>query len=315
MKATETRNTPLPSLPLTPIMPQEKTIERGQIFMALFALYIIWGSTYLAMRFAMSSVPPLLMTGSRFLVAGLILYTVLRVRRHERPTWRQWLGGAIVGGLLVMGGNGGVTIAEGQAVASGLAAVAVAAMPLWAALFFGFLGRWPARLEWVGLGVGFVGVILLNLQNNLWGGNWIGALALLLSPMTWALGSALASRIKQAPGLMASATQMLAGGAMMLILSPLVGEKWFEQVPSIQSVGAWIYLILIGSIVAYTAYNFLLKRTRPTLATSYAYVNPVVAVGLGILFANEQVSWQGVTAMFIILAGVGLLSLGKLKRG
>lgn len=286
-------------------------LDRVGIVVALLALYIIWGSTYLGMRIALVDFPPFIMAGIRFLVAGTFLYTFLRARGTPAPTRAQWIGAAIVGTLLLGGGNGGVAFAE-QWVASGLAAVGIAAVPLWTALLFGLMGRWPTRMEWLGLGLGFIGVILLNLENGVWA-NPIGAIVLLLAPMCWALGTALSTRVSLPAGFMASASQMLVGGSVLLIAGLLLGER-MKGLPSIQGLEVMAFLIVCGSLVAFSAYGYLLRRVRPALATSYAYVNPLVAVGLGVGFAGEHITLLGVLAMFIILTGVALVSLGKTKK-
>ena len=292
------------------ILPKPKG-NRWGVLLSLFMLYIVWGSTYLGMRFALESFPPFLMAGIRFIIAGTILYTFLRVRGVAAPTRPQILGSTIIGILLLAGGNGGVSFAE-QWVSSGLAAVGIAAVPLWAALFIGLMGRWPKRIEWVGLGLGFMGVIFLNLENGVWA-NPIGAIALLLAPICWALGSALSSRVSLPPGLMASATQMLIGGTFLLVLGLLLGER-IHSVPTANAVWAMLFLIFFGSLVAFSAYGYLLRNVRPALATSYAYVNPAVAVGLGVLFAGEHITLMGVLAMVVILVGVGLVSLGRDRK-
>ena len=275
---------------------------------ALFALYIIWGSTYLGMRIALESFPPYIMAAIRFLIAGALLYVVMRIRGVANPTRRQWLGAAVVGTLLLAGGNAGVAFAE-QWVASGVAAVAVAAIPLWAAFMIGLTGRWPSRIEWVGLGLGFVGVILLNLGNNVWT-TPLGAIALLLGPICWAGGSVLSTRVSLPPGLMSSAVEMLVGGVVTLVIALLSGEH-MTHMPTRNALLAMGFLVIFGSLIAFSAYGYLLRRVRPTLATSYAYVNPVVAVGLGALFAGEHITIVGVLAMLVILTGVALVSLGK----
>lgn len=285
-------------------------LERLGILLALFALYIIWGSTYLGMRIALTDFPPFLMAGLRFIIAGVLLYTVLRVRGAARPTRAQWTGATVVGILLLAGGNGGVAFAE-QWVASGLAAVAIAVVPLWTALLFGLMGRWPTRLEWCGLALGFVGVILLNLEHNVWA-NPLGAIVLLLAPMCWALGTALSSRVALPGGLMSSAAQMIIGGVVLLGAGLLLGERMHGW-PTPPSLWAMLFLVLFGSLVAFSAYGYLLRRVRPALATSYAYVNPMVAVALGVGFAGEHISMLGVLAMFVILTSVALVSLGRKK--
>ncbi len=285
--------------------------NRWGILLSLFALYVIWGSTYLGMRFALASFPPFLMAGIRFVIAGILLYTFLRLRGAATPTRPQIIGSAIIGILLLGGGNGGVSFAE-QWVSSGLAAVGIAAVPLWAALFIGLMGRWPKRIEWVGLSLGFIGVLFLNFENGVWA-NPIGAIALLLAPICWALGSALSSRVSLPPGLMASATQMIIAGFFLLVLGLILGER-IHSVPTASALGSMAFLILFGSLIAFSAYGYLLRNVRPALATSYAYVNPAVAVALGVLFAGERITLIGVLAMVVILVGVGLVSLGRDRK-
>jgi drug/metabolite transporter (DMT)-like permease len=283
--------------------------SRWGILFSLFALYIIWGSTYLGMRIALTGFAPFWMAAIRFLIAGIILYVVLRLRGTPHPTRAQWIGAGIVGILLLAGGNAGVAFAE-QWVASGLAALGLAAIPLWTALFAGLWGRWPNRLEWFGLGIGFIGVILLNVGNNIWASP-AGAIALLLAPICWALGSAWSQHIKLPTGLMSSASQMLVGGAALVVIS--LGVREPLPTPTVSSLLAIGFLIVFGSLIAFSAYGYLLRNVRPALATSYAYVNPMVAVGLGVLLDGEHITPLGLFAMFAIIAGVCLLSFAREK--
>lgn len=282
--------------------------NRLLILLSLLSLYLIWGGTYLAMRIGLEGFPPFILSGIRFLVAGSILYTFLRVRGSPTPSRSQWIGATLVGALLLVGGNGGVIFAE-QWVASGLAALAIAAVPLWAALFSGLFGRWPTRLEWLGLVLGFIGVVLLNLENGL-SAKILGAVALFIAPISWAFGSIWSQHLTLPKGLMASAAQMLAGGFLLILLSLAVGER-MTAVPGVRPMLALAFLVIFGSLIAFSAYGYLLSHVRPALATSYAYVNPVVAVGLGVGLAGENISLLGLLAMLTILSGVGLLSLGK----
>jgi drug/metabolite transporter (DMT)-like permease len=290
---------------------QAKVTASGNPFLtvlSLFSLYLIWGGTYLGMRIGLEGFPPFLMASVRFLTAGILLYAVLRLRGQAAPTRAQWIGSAIVGTLLLVGGNGGVAFAE-QWVASGLAAVGLAAIPLWTALFSGLWGRWPTRIECLGLGIGFVGVILLNVGNGMWT-NPLGAIALLIAAISWALGSAWSRHISLPPGLMSSAAQMLVGGGVLLVLS--LGLR--ERAPNLavgQSLWAIAFLIIFGSLIAFSAYGYLLRHVRPALATSYAYVNPMVAVGLGVLLAGERLTLLELVAIAVTLTGVGLVTLGK----
>jgi drug/metabolite transporter (DMT)-like permease len=285
--------------------------NRLGIVLALLAVYLIWGSTYLGIRIALEGFPPFLMGGVRFLIAGGGLYLFLRLRGAPGPTRRQWIGSALVGCLLLVGGNGGVIVAE-QWVASGLAAVWVSTMPVWAALFAGLFGRWPGRLEWLGLTLGVAGVALLYMESD-FQASPLGAIALTIATVSWAFGSVWSSRLSLPSGLMASAAQMLAGGLVLFLLSLGAGEK-MTQMPGERPILALLYLIIFGSIIAFSAYLYLLKHVRPTVATSYAYVNPVVAVGLGVWLAGEQITAVGLAGMAIILLAVGLVALAKEKR-
>jgi drug/metabolite transporter (DMT)-like permease len=282
--------------------------SRLMIILSLLALYLLWGGTYLGMRYALQGFPPFIMAAVRQLSAGVILYLFLRVRGNPRPTRAQWLAAALVGGLLLVGGNGIVSFAE-QWVSSGLAALALGAVPLWAALFSGLFGRWPTRVEWFGLVLGFSGIILLNLENGLHG-NPIGAIALLIAPMSWAFGSILSQRLPMPKGIMSSAAQMLTGGCMLFIVGLGSGER-MTSFPAPQPLLAMAFLVIGGSLIAFSAYGYLLRRVRPALATSYAYVNPVVAVGLGAALAGEQITLVEVLAMLTILSGVVLVSMGR----
>ena len=209
---------------------------------------------------------------------------------------------------MLVGGNGSVTVAE-QWVPSGLAALMVATVPLWAALFAGLWGQWPTRLEWLGLALGFGGVALLNLEGEV-RASPVGALLLLLAPFLWALGSIWSRYLPLPPGGMAAAAQMLAGGGLLLLLSWGAGER-LEGVPPPRALGAFAYLVVFGSLVAFSAYAYVLRTLRPALATSYAYVNPLVAVLLGVFVGGEALGAAGFAAMTVILAAVALVAWGR----
>ena len=281
--------------------------HKATVAAALFALYVIWGSTFLAIRFALDGFPPLLMAGLRFSLAGLILYMALRLRGVARPSLQE-VRGALPVGVLLCCSNGLVVIAE-QWVTSGVTAVALASTPLWAALVAGLFGRWPHGRDWLGLLVGFCGVLLLQLGADL-RTSPAGAALLLSASASWAFGSILSQRVTLPKGLMAPATEMICGGAALLLFALLRGER-FAAMPSPRALFAFGYLVLAGSIVAYSAYNYLLAKTRPAVATSYAYVNPVVAVGLGALLAGEKVAPAALGALALILAGVGIVMAQK----
>jgi drug/metabolite transporter (DMT)-like permease len=279
--------------------------------LALLAVYLIWGSTYLAIRVAVAAFPPFYMAGTRLLVAGALLLVLVRLRGGPLPTREEWRSSLVVGGLLLVGGNGGVVFAE-QTVASGLTALAVATVALWTALFAGIWGQWPGRLEWVGLGLGFAGIVVLNLGGNL-RASPAGAVALLVGTMSWAAGSVWSRRLRLPAGLMAPAAEMLAGGALLMLLGWSTGEELPRRFP-LSAVAAVAYLVVFGSLVGFSAYMYLLAHVRPTIATSYAYVNPVIAVALGVLFAGEEVGLNEWIAMPVVLAGVGLVILARGRR-
>ncbi|HLA42659.1 MAG TPA: drug/metabolite exporter YedA, partial [Aggregatilineales bacterium] len=260
-----------------------------KILAALLAIYLIWGSTYLAITYAIESMPPFMMASLRFLIAGTLLFTFLVLRGEAIPTRRQWRNAAIIGVLLAGIGQGGVTFAE-QWVTSGLTALAVATIPLWSAVFNSFFERKPTRPEGVGLAMGMVGVIVLNLGSDLWA-EPAGAIALIIAPMSWAFGSMWSRKLDLPDGLMASATMMLVASFPMGLVSILRGEQITGTV-HLDSLLAFGYLIIFGSIFAFSTYQYLLKNAQAMVATSYAYVNPVIAVFLGWLIVNEKLTLQ-----------------------
>jgi drug/metabolite transporter (DMT)-like permease len=300
------------STTLEPVTTTAPAQNRLLIMLSLLTLYILWGGTYLGMRIALEGFPPFFVAAFRQFIAGVILYIFLRLRGTPSPTRAQWLGALVVGGLLLLFGNGLVVFAE-QYVSTGLAALALGAIPLWASLFSGLFGRWPRPIEWCGLGIGFAGLVLLNLENG-FHASILGAVLLLIAPISWALGSILSQRLPAPKGLMASAAQMLMGGALLFLVGFGTGER-MTAFPGPRPLFAMIYLVVGGSLVGFSAYGYLLRTVRPALATSYAYANPLVAVGLGVALAGEQVGLFEVLAILTILSGVALVSLGKERRG
>lgn len=284
---------------------------RLMVPLSLLALYVIWGSTYLAIRYALESYPPFLLAGVRFLIAGGLLFGFLRLRGIAAPSARQWRNAAITGVLLLGFGNGLVCFAE-QRVSSGIAAVAVASMPLFAALFSGMYREWPTPRERLGLAIGFVGVVVLNLGNGL-SASRLGAAALLVAAMCWAFGSVWSKRQDMPAGPMNTAAQMLCGAVALILVALSAGER-LPRHPSLHATLAITYLIVFGSIVAFSAYLYVLKNARPALATSYAYVNPPVAVLFGLLLVGEHVGPYDIAGMAIILLGVAVITLAKQKR-
>jgi drug/metabolite transporter (DMT)-like permease len=285
---------------------------KAAVALALAALYLIWGSTYLGIRFALEGGwPPLLMAGSRFVVAGGLMYAALRARGVPAPTRAQWPTIAAMGVLLLGLGNGMVCIAE-QTVSSGVAAVAVASAPLWMALFSALRGDRPTRTECVGLAIGFAGVVWLNAGGSL-AASKVGLVALVVATIAWAFGS-IWSRGRDLPSpFMTAAAQMLVGGVVMLVAGWLVGER-FHGMPTLKGWVSVAYLAGFGSIVAFSAYIWLLHNVRPVLAGSYAYVNPAIAVLLGAWLARERFSGSELGAMGVILLGVVAITLAKAAK-
>ncbi|MBF7956434.1 drug/metabolite exporter YedA [Rahnella victoriana] len=280
---------------------------------SLFALYFIWGSTYFVIRVGVESWPPLMMAGLRFFVAGCILFTFLLLRGHHVPTLKQWMAAGAVGILLLSVGNGLVTVAEHMQVPSGIAAVMVATVPLFTLCFSRLWGMPNSRLEWTGVAIGLFGIVLLNTGSNLQGNPW-GAALILLASLSWAFGSVWSSRLPLPKGLMAGAAEMIIAGVVLLVASRFSGEH-LTAAPSLSGFLALGYLVVFGSMIAISAYMFLLKTVRPAVATSYAYVNPIVAVLLGIGFAGESLSPVEWVALGVILCAVLLVTLGKFVFG
>lgn len=290
---------PPETVPLTP----PSTLAVGA---ALLAVYLIWGSTYFAMRVALESFPPFAMGAVRFLLAGALLLAYARLRGAPWPTARQWGAAALVGTLLFAGGNGGIALAE-QSVSSGLAAVVVATMPLFAAVFALLWRERPTLGEWTGLLIGFGGVAILNARGELSASGVMGA-ALILSPMAWALGSVWSRHLPQpSAATMTSATQMLTGSITMILIGLWRGEHVAAHI-TLHAGLAMLYLVGLGSLVGFSAYAFLLRTTRPALATSYAYVNPAVALLVGATFGGERVHGLTMLGTAVILTGVALAS-------
>jgi drug/metabolite transporter (DMT)-like permease len=274
--------------------------------LALAAVYVVWGSTYLGVLIGLEGFPPLLLSGIRFLVAGGALLAILVARGAALPDAHQWRAAVPIGLLLFTVGNGCVCVAEVH-IGSGVAAVVVATMPLWMALFAVLSGERPSGREWLGIGIGFAAVLLLSSGADLRADAW-ATIVLVGAPVGWALGSIIARR--QPPGrggmVAVAAAQMLAGGAGSALLGLAMGER-MTALPPARPMIAMAYLVLVGSFVGFIAYSWLLKHTRPAVATSYAFVNPVLAVALGALLAAEPLTWQTVTATPVVAAAVALV--------
>jgi drug/metabolite transporter (DMT)-like permease len=273
---------------------------------SLAAVYLIWSSTYLAMRIGVQELPPLGMAALRFAAAGLTLLVIARQRGAAWPSARQWLRVVPIGALLFLGGNGFVAIAE-LSVSSGGAAVVCATMPLWTGVLAAISGERPTRREWLSLVLGFVGVLVLMGGPSLQG-EPLHIVLIILAPVMWSLGSILARRNAARSNIdnfMSSAMQMIAGAALLAVGALVRGE----QFPAHASTGAWlavVYLFVFGSLVGFTAYNWLLRNARPVVATSYAYVNPVLAVLLGAALSGEALGATTLVANVLIVGAIAL---------
>ena len=297
---------------------------RLALIAAFAGVYLIWGSTYLGILFAIQSIPPLLMAGTRFVSAGIILYVVARMTGAPRSNPLEWRTASIVGACLLLGGNGGVTLAE-QYVPSGLAALLVATVPLYIALLswlFGMSER-PGVVTTLGLAGGFIGVGVLVGPALRFSGDsesphaWIGMVLLLCSSLIWSAGSLYSRQAKHiAAPFLAAAQQMLCGGSLQILAGVARGElRGFHpgQI-SMVSLGAFVYLVIVGGILGYASYAWLLQHCDPSKVATYAYVNPVVAVILGAAFAGEKLNFRTGIAAAIIISSVALvITAGRRK--
>ncbi|MCO5170712.1 MAG: EamA family transporter [Planctomycetes bacterium] len=290
---------------------------------AFAAVYLIWGSTYLAIKVTLETLPPLAAGAARFLAAGALLYAFARLRGHAAPTARHWPGMAFVGGLLLLGGNGGLSWAQ-QHVPSGLASVVIASIPLFVTLIEALrpgaaAGDRPGPATFAGVGLGFGGIALLVAERH-------GAPAevppgdaavLLGAAFCWALGSVGSRHVPLPPSILVSiAGQMLAGGALLVVASGLLGEWPRVDLAgaSARSLGALAYLVGFGSLVAYSAYVWLLRAVAPTRVATYAYVNPIVALLLGWALAGEALSGTALAAAGLTIAGVVVIVTARAAR-
>jgi drug/metabolite transporter (DMT)-like permease len=287
--------TPAPATRLPPL-----------VIACLWATWIIWGSTYLAIRFALVSFPPYLQMGTRFIVAGAGLAAWMRwVRDKPWPNRRQWLHALVLGALMLAGGMGSVAIAE-QTVGSGLVVVFIAIVPLLIVMLNLIWRVIPGRLEVAGIALGVAGVVMLT-QGEGFQASPAGLMAIVTACICWSIGSVLSQRsLHLAPGAMGFASEMLTGGVVLLVLAGLTGEQ-MNWPPQPLAAWAWVYLVVFGSLLAFNAYMVLLARTSAGLAASYTFVNPIIAMLLGITLGNETITGHEWLAAAIILSGVILL--------
>lgn len=295
---------------------------RSRVLAAFAAVYIVWGSTYLAIRYAIETMPPFFMGGGRFLVSGALLFAWALSRGAPRPTRAQWRDASIAGVLMLCFGNGAVAWAE-QRVTSGLAALLVAVVPLWMVLIDWVRpgGTRPRPIVFAGVIVGFLGLVVLIDPGSLANGGPVdltAAIVLVAASLAWACGSVF-NRYGDHPqsAAMATGTQMLGGGLGLMLIGLVLGEGSRLDVPNISAASwiGWIYLVTFGSLVGFTAYIYLLQAVSPAKASTYAYVNPLVAVFLGWAIASEPVTGRTLAAAAVILGGVAMITLVDKKIG
>jgi drug/metabolite transporter (DMT)-like permease len=275
--------------------------------LCLGVLYTVWGSTYLAQRVALGSFPPLFMAGLRFILAGIPLYAVLRLRGAAAPTWAELRAAALAAMPLMVFGMGGAAVAL-QRVPSGLAALVFGSVPLWTSLFDWLCGGKIRRVEIGGLTLGLAGVLVVSTRGAL-RADPVGAAMIVAAAASYAFGCVATRRLKLPGGVLGTAAQMTAGGVMLLLASFARGERVIA--PSAGAVAALGYLVVFGSMLAYSAFGYLLRNTRPALATSYAYVNPMMALALGVALAGERVTRADLVGLALVLAAVALVALGS----
>lgn len=300
-------------------MSEPQKPSSSAVWINLTAVYVVWGSTYLAIRFALETMPPFLLAGVRFVISGAILYAWRRYCGDKKPAKSEWRSAVTIGFLLLVGGNGGVVWAQ-QWVASGLAALLVSTVPLWMVVI-DFLRPGGWRPDWkavTGVTAGFCGIAVLmgpkHLLGNEVNADPVGIAVLILASLFWSIGS-LYSRNARLPSspLLGASMEMLSGGAGLLILATVSGE-WGELKPSIisaQSLWALAYLIVFGSWVGFSAYTWLLRVAPTPLVSTYAYVNPLVALLLGHFLAEEQITPRVLTATAIIVGSVALTTIAR----
>ena len=277
----------------------------------LLAVYVIWGTTYFAIKVGIEGAPPFFLIGTRFVVAGGLLLVWQIFRGRPMPTAKQWRGAALLGFLLLVVGNGGVAVAE-RWVSSGATVALISIMPLATALWSGMFGEWPRRVEWAAIILGGIGAVVMLMGRDLQG-SLVGTSVILLGTTCWSLGTVLARRIDIPHGPTGFGAEMLAAGLLALTVSAVLGEHWaLPQSPRVWE--AWVYLVVFGSMIGFSAYRFVVERASTTLASTYAYVNPPVALLVGWGLGNESFSPNILLGLPIVLGAVAMLA-GIQARG
>jgi drug/metabolite transporter (DMT)-like permease len=273
------------------------------VLTCLAITYVVWGTTYFAIKVSLEEIRPYYMLGTRFLVAGMVLMGALVIAGQRLPTVKQWSNSTLLGFLMLVLGIGSVAVAE-QWVTSGATVALISVQPLATALWLGVFGRWPRRLEWVAIAIGLVGTLVMVVGQDL-AASPLGTGLILFATASWTFGAVISRRLDLPHGAMGFAAEMIAGGALCLVVSLLFGEEWIVPVTA-RVWWAWWYLVIFGSLVAFSAYRFLVDRSSPTLAATYTYVNPPVALFVGWWLGAEVFTVNIFIGLTIVLAAVAL---------
>ena len=293
---------------------QARARPHWAVAVALLLVYVVWGTTYFAIGIALESMPPLWMNAVRFLCAGGVMLLVALWQGHALPTAQQWRNSALVGGLMVFLAMNFIGFAQKLGIGSGLMATVVTTMPMWLALWSRWGGERVPVTSWIGLALGVVGALLLALEGD-FSATWRGALLAFGAPLCWSMGSYASRKLSLPAPAMAAAAQWLAGGAMGLVVA-----LWFEPLSTVGQISArswvaWIYLLVFGTLVALNAYLWLLQNTSAALAGSYSFVNPAVALLVGVALGGELLTGWVFAALPLIAAALVFILYGKALQG
>lgn len=295
---------------ISPLALDRQTIR---LYGALLIVYIVWGTTYFALDVAMQSLPPVLMNGVRFVAAGAVMLVIARWQGLAWPTDAQWRSSALIGALMAFAAMALVVLAQRLGIGSGLMATVVTTMPMWLALWTRWGGERVPLTSWIGLALGALGALVLALEGD-FSATPLGALLAFGAPLCWSLGSYASRKLVLPAPAMASGAQWLIGGLLGVVVSAMFepGARQFEWAQaSAASALAWVYLVVMGTLVTLNAYLWLLKNTTAALAGSYSFVNPVVALCVGVLFGGEQLTGWVFVAMPLILLALALILYGR----
>ena len=289
---------------------QARARPHWAVAVALLLVYGVWGTTYFAIGIALESMPPLWMNAVRFLCAGGVMLLVALWQGHALPTAQQWRNSALVGGLMVFLAMNFIGFAQKLGIGSGLMATVVTTMPMWLALWSRWGGERVPLTSWIGLALGATGALLLALEGD-FSATWLGALLAFAAPLCWSIGSYASRRLPQPAPAMASAAQWFSGGAMGLVVALWVEPLSALGEVSARSWAAWVYLLVFGTLIALNAYLWLLQNTTAALAGSYSFVNPAVALLVGVMLGGERLTGWVFAALPLIAAALVCILYGK----